>query len=219
MKNVLTVMLIGLMTMFFASNAHAIIIGGDVIGGYADAQGGVFQQITPPIGDVGNNNQQSWNLFGFNEDQNIVLGAPLSVDVGPSLTLPTGETVASHYVFYDPPGTISRSIVGYVDFDADILGIITSRTNLDNSDFLANVSANYLSPSLRGLEAVDGDSATIDSTYAYRLNISLSASSPGDYIRVLTKRSPGHDKVIPEPSTMLMMGLASGLMFVRRFRK
>jgi hypothetical protein len=118
-----------------------------VTGGSAQAAGGVFVKLTPPLGNplgtpnsVGNNTFQSPNLYGFDEDQNIVLSAPLVVDVGSS-PLPAGSTIASHYVFFDPGP--SQSIVGTVDFDSDVLAIITGRANLANSDFLANTGVNY----------------------------------------------------------------------------
>ena len=105
---------------------------------------------------MGNDNFQSPNLFAFDEDQNLVLTAPLIVNVGTS-PIPAGTIVASHYVFFDPGPT--QHIVGAVDFDADILGIITSTVDLAASDFLADTGVNYLNPGLRGLEA--GDSVTI----------------------------------------------------------
>lgn len=194
-----------------APSADAIIVTGDVTGGTAFGDGGVFQEIVPPIGDVGNNNHESPNLFGFNEDQNIVIGTDLTADIGSDLS--TGDTVASHYIFFDPASV--QNIEGYVLFDSEILAIMTSKDNLDDSDFLANVSANYLSPTLRGLEAFE-DVVSIDGGNANRLNIRFQANSPGDYIRVLTKRSPGANTV-PEPMTMALMGTGLvGMGVIRR---
>lgn len=48
-----------------------------------------------------------------------------------------------------------------------------SRTNLDNSDFLASTGETYLSGSLRGLEA--GDSAAIDPLNPNRLLVNWRA--------------------------------------------
>jgi hypothetical protein len=105
---------------------------------------------------VGNNTFQSPNLFGFDEDQNILLAAPLTVDVGTS-PIPAGTVVASHYIFFDPGP--SQHVIGTVNFDSDVLAIITGTANLAASDFLANTGVNYLNPNNRGLEA--GDSITI----------------------------------------------------------
>jgi hypothetical protein len=122
------------------------------------------------------------------------------------ITVPAGTEVASHYIFFDPGP--STKALGYVDFDADILAVITSTGTLAASDYLANTGVNYLNPGLRGLEA--GDSATIDPSRPYRLLIDLTASSPGDYIRVLTAHSPG---AAPDGGSTLLM-LSVGLVVV-----
>jgi hypothetical protein len=63
---------------------------------------------------------------------------------------------------------------------------MTSTTNLAASDFLANTGVNYLNPGARGLEF--GDSVTISG--ARQILFDTFASSPGDYVRVLTEFSP-----------------------------
>jgi hypothetical protein len=176
---------LGLMSVLHSPTVQATIVTGDVTGGGASIQGGIFVKLTPPIGAVGNDTFQTPNLYGFDEDQNIVLAAPLVVDIGTSPLLP-GTEVASHYVFFDPAP--STRLIGYVEFDAPVLAILTSTGNLAASDFLANVSATYLNPSARGLEP--GDVVTIDAGNPNRINIDFRASTPGDYIRVLTDRSP-----------------------------
>src|SRR5215471_2175205 len=92
-------------------SAQATIVSGTVTGGSALAAGGNFVKLTVPLSNpfgppnsVGNDNFQSPNLFGFDEDQNILLLAPLMVDVG-SNPIPAGTTVASHYIFFDPGPT------------------------------------------------------------------------------------------------------------------
>lgn len=189
----------GLLMLLACGSAGATIIGGAVTGGDS---GGSFVKLTPPLANpfgapnsVGNDNFQSPNLFGFDEDQNILLGAPLTVDVGTS-PLPVGTTVASHYVFFDP--CPSQHIVGTVDFDSDVLAIITSTNNLSASDFLANTGVNYLNPGARGLES--GDSVTISAPS--QILFDTFASSPGDYVRVLTKYSP---RAVPEPGSAMLL--------------
>lgn len=183
--------------------ATATIISGTVTGGTAFAAGGGFVKLTPPLSNpfgppnsVGNNTFQSANLYGFDEDQNIPISSALTVDVG---TAPaSGTVVASHYIFFDPGP--SQTIVGTVNFDADVIGIMTSTATLAASDFLANTGVTYLNPGLRGLEA--GDSVTISGTRQIRF--ATQASSPGDYVRVLTQFSPIAGT--PEPNGALLLG-------------
>jgi hypothetical protein len=184
--------------------ATATIIGGSVTGGTAQTAGGTFVKLTVPLSNpfgppdsVGNDNFQSPNLFGFDEDQNIFLAAPLTVDVGTS-PIPAGTTVASHYVFFDPGPSLH--MIGTVEFDSDVLAIITSTATLAASDFLANTGVNYLNPGNRGLEA--GDSVTISGPR--QILFDTFASSPGDYVRVLTTFSP--EAAVPEPGSVGLLG-------------
>jgi len=200
------------MLFIYSSTAHAIVMGGQVTGGNS---GGVFEFLGTPPAEVGEDNEQSPNLFAFNEDQNILINAPLTVDVGTDPQ--ANDVVASHYVYFDPTGTGLTTIEGYVDFDAAIFGIITSTVNLANSDFLINNAVQYNSPNLRGLESTD--SVSIDTNNPNRLLIDWGAGTPGDYVRVLTMRSPGADMQVPEPQTLGLFALGLlGLFRVRQRR-
>ncbi len=216
-RTILAVGLIaGLLPVLMVGAVSATIIGGNVTGGTAFGAGGTFVKLVPPLSNpfgppnsVGNDTFQSPNLFGFDEDQNIVLAVPLVVNVGSS-PLPIGTTVASHYIFFDPGPT--QSIIGTVDFDADVLAIITSTADLANSDFLANTGVNYLNPGLRGLEP--GDAVTISGSR--QILFSTTASTPGDYVRVLTVFSP---LAVPEPSAFFLLSLGvAGMEAFRRRR-
>jgi len=185
--------------------ASATIVSGVVTGGTALAAGGTFVLLTVPLmnpfgppDSVGNDNFQSPDLYGFDEDQNILLTAPLMVDVGSS-PIPAGTVVASHYVFFDPGP--SEQVIGTVNFDAPILGILTSTNSLAATDFLANTGVNYLNPGARGLEP--GDSVTISGTN--QILFDTFASSPGDYVRVLTAFSPAA-AAAPEPGGVPLLG-------------
>jgi len=100
--------------------------------------------------------------------------------------LPAGTEVASHYVFFD---SLNGEHIGYVDFDAPILGIAAYQDTMGATDFLANTSVTYVSTLLRGLE--QGDLVWIDKDNPSRLIVFWAGSSPGDYIRVFTERSVG----------------------------
>ena len=196
---------------FVHAPSSATIVSGSVTGGSSFTQGGTFIKLTVPFTDsnpantVGSNNFNNMNLYGFDEGQNIEIPVDLTVDIladgagggNGSGTVPAGSTVAGHYVFFDP---ISGSQVGTVTFDSDIFGIMTKTNTLAASDFLINTGVNYLNPSLRGLES--GDKVTITSLRT--ITVDWTASSPGDYIRVLTDFSPG--AVVPVPGAVWLFG-------------
>ncbi|MCA8880523.1 MAG: hypothetical protein KDA73_11320 [Rhodobacteraceae bacterium] len=164
--------------------AGATVVGGAITGGSA-ARNGEFVKLDPEDAfRVGQDTFQTENLYAFDEDQNITIPAPIEVDIGTGPQ--TGEVVASHYVFFDPGS--GRSQTGYVEFDAPIYGVAAQRGTMADSDYLANTQVTYLSPGARGLEG--GDKVEIDPENPNRLLVNWAASSPGDYVRVFTRRSP-----------------------------
>lgn len=184
-----------------AGTANAAVVMGELTGGSSFINGGSFQILNPMPGfSVGNNVQQSDNLFAFDEQQGVTLAAAVG-------GVAAGTVVNSHYVFYDPDDL--ETGIGYVDFDGDILGVLTAKGQMDSTDaLLGNGNVNYISVALRGLENADSFNVV-----GNRLNIDFRAASPGDYIRVLTT-------AVPEPSTWAMMiggfGLVGGAMRRRR---
>ena len=214
MNNALRGML-GAFLLSMVAPALATIVSGSVSGGTAATAGGSFIKLTVPLANpfglpnsVGDDTFQSPNLYGFDEDQNIVLAVPLQVDVG--TTLAVGTTVASHYVFFDPGP--SQSIIGTVSFDAPVLAILTSTNRLSASDFLAKTGVNYLNPGQRGLEV--GDSVTISGMR--QITFATTASTPGDYVRVLTAFSP---LAVPEPGTLPLLAFGMGTLGLLSLRR
>ena len=169
----------------FGLPAHAIVIDGKIERQHGE---GTFVKLDPakPFA-VGADTFDDDNLYAFDEDQNILLEDPIRVDFGSAgREIPAGTVVASHYVFFD---SIAGIHIGYVDFDAPILGVAAFEETMAATDFLANTSVTYLSPGLRGLER--GDYVWIDPDDPYRLRVFWAGSSPGDYVRVFTKKSVG----------------------------
>lgn len=173
-----------------SSGANASVVIGEVTGGRS---GGVFEEVVPtaaaPI-TVGRNNQNSPNLFAMNELQNVTL---LSDVAG----LAAGTVVSSHYVWFDPQR--SSTISGSVTFSSRILAVLGSRSELSVTDYLGNPNVHYVASAARGLERNDQISFSGNT-----LNVGLlRASSPGDYVRVIT--------AVPEPSTWMMLILGFGM--------
>ncbi|MEO9823156.1 MAG: hypothetical protein ABJF50_01920 [Paracoccaceae bacterium] len=172
-------------TTLCAFPANAIVLDGDVL-----RQNGAGQFVkleTDPSFEVGYDNFDDDNLYAFDEDQNIILPEPIRVDIGGQNGLiPAGTTVASHYVFFD---SVASTQMGFVYFDAPILGVAALEDTMAATDFLANTKVVYIGTELRGLEA--GDRVWIDEEDPHRLWVFWAGSSPGDYIRVFTEKSLG----------------------------
>lgn len=176
--------LIAALSALVASPGLATVLDGGI---ERQSGNGAFVILDPSTGfDVGADTFDDDNLYAFDEDQNITLAEPIRVDIGGDQNgmIPQGTVVASHYVFFD---SIDSAHHGYVYFDAPILGIAAFEPTMAATDFLANTSVNYISMELRGLET--GDHVWIDETDPHRLWVYWAGSSPGDYIRVFTKKS------------------------------
>ncbi|MEM7210829.1 MAG: hypothetical protein AAF479_02885 [Pseudomonadota bacterium] len=176
---------IAAMMALLSGPALAIVINGGIV--QQNGRGHFVKLDTETPFAVGNDNFNTEHLYAFDEDQNIVLETPIRVDIGGDAgVIPAGETVASHYVFFD---SLHGIHIGYVDFDAPVLGVAAFQGTMAATDFLANTSVTYISPDLRGLER--GDYVWIDEKDSTRLWVYWAGSSPGDYIRVFTSKSSG----------------------------
>jgi hypothetical protein len=181
MRKPITLLGIGLLTAL-AAPAQAFILQGEIM--RQSGNGSFVKLDTDRPFSVGFDTFDDDNLYGFDEDQNILIEEPIRIDIGPGGMIPAGTVVASHYVFFD---SLSGVHVGFVDFDAPILGVAAFEGSMAATDYLANTDVNYISTELRGLE--QGDYVWIDEEDPNRLWVYWAGSSPGDYIRVFTERS------------------------------
>ncbi|MEL7448400.1 MAG: thrombospondin type 3 repeat-containing protein [Pseudomonadota bacterium] len=173
-----------------------------ITGGDALARGGRFRQICDPIGPVGDNNFDSFDLFAFEEQQAVELDAPLVLNS--SDTISPGEVVSSYYVIWDPIS--SNTVEATITFPDTIIGVIADRENLQASEFLGDASATYLNPNSLGLEG--SDTFSIDGA---NLMIDFSAGTPGDSVRVLLGSASVNLGGTPcEPSDVTVSGSVTG---------
>ena len=174
-------------TALIAFAVAAGLAGADIL---SISGGGVILDATDPANaDFPLPNQvQAAVAQGVNELQELVLGEELVIDdiedILGIVDLPAGTAVSSHLIAFDPQGSGSVSDIEVV-FDTDVIAVITADRTLSDTHATFGLPAlNYPNfRSLYGFEAstedfsVDGVAVTFSST----------ASSPGDYFRVLTE--------------------------------
>jgi len=134
---------------------------------------------------------------GINEKQDLILGDDLSIDDLADLigvvNLPAGSRVSSHLLAFDPAGQSTVNDIE-ITFDAEVLAVITTDATLaDTHALFGRDGLNYPGHvNLYGFEA-GSENFSVD---AQSVTFSGTASSPGDYFRVLT--------AVPAPGTGLI---------------
>lgn len=206
--------------------AHATLAG------YNSCEGANACLVAPdeaPIPDPIVANPNDGVLLGWDEKQNVTLtenlyvnrvADPDAVFIGmdsAGVFIEAGTVVSSHYFQWDPGNGSNSRVTSQLNFDSEIFAFITSDTNLFGSDDPLGLDGfDYADFGLRGLESGDttdfapgGDDSLVD--------ISWSASSPGDWTRLITAFSPGGgdpDEPLPpvasvtEPATLMLLALA-----------
>jgi hypothetical protein len=150
------------------------------------------------------------DIRAFDERQDVLLTAPLFVDhQGPTPVnqpsdlkpgwIPAGTCVRSHYVHYDPVGTATAT--GGMQLEGDIVGVIVRPPTLDATNFLGAFNTVYPPNAAAGvcagasqcgveITSPPQDSFVISSPDVLRMT--LTASNPGDRMRVITKSCGCH---------------------------
>ena len=196
--------------------------------GSANAQitsvsGQVLALLFPPPSVATGALENDFYGFVFQEQSNLVLSAPLTVNAqGPgtydinnassSLVVPTGTPIQSYFVHFDSVGMPNRyiSYTCTITFANNILGVIYMENELNASDApLGAPGTTYATNEVwRGFEG-NFDSITISNDLK-TVTINSRLLNHLDQIRIITD-------VVPEPSSLLV--LAAGLPLLARLRR
>ena len=163
-------------------------------------------------------------LLAWDEVQNFTLTQDLRVDRvfdetadfvtrdGTDFLIEAGTVVSSHYLQWDPGNGSSSSVETTISLDSQVFAFITADQNLFDSDFLGLPGLDYNDFDLRGLEP--SDTTVLNGP---DVDIDWTASSPGDWTRLITAFSP--TAVVPVPASLPLLAAGiGGLALLRRRR-
>ncbi len=221
-----------LLVAFFQASAHATIVSVD----------SKVTLITPPASVVRGQLESNSVIFAFDERQNVLLSAPLSVNAVPptmgKLTIDggaipnpvqilAGMIVNSHLLHFDVVGTpeaLEAIVTGVpsVTFGEEILGVILEASLLDASDFLGAADTSYPTgtSTIRDFERLDsldlpsGAPPKTLGEIAVFSHGTFRPDFPANGVDQLRVITQGviTQRVIPEPGTLFLLG--SGLAVV-----
>jgi len=188
----------------------------------ADCTGAEACTITTSPPDPVQENPNDGVLLAWDEVQNFTLLTDLRVDRvfddtatfvedlgNGDYLIKAGTIVSSHYLQWDPLGAnATGSVTSTIKLDSQVFAFITADANLENSDFLGLPGLDYNDFSLRGLES--GDTTVFNGT---DVDIDWTASSPGDWTRLITAFSPAAELSEPRFGLLILLLLISLLAF------
>lgn len=168
-------------------------------------------------------------VHGWNEKQNYTLERGLKVDIiaqgnymnaftSAEATLGAGRKINSHMLYFDPRE--SRRAEATFTFDTAIIGIIVlSGTNNATDKFFASdflipglVPAGNIPSSHFNARGIEFGPEKIHWNSANVLSVDLTASNPGDQIRVITE-------AVPEPSSVAAIGIGLATILRRKTKR
>jgi len=194
----------------------------------AGALSGSFAEIIAAPANVNEDAAFNNAIQAFNEAQNVLLGADLTVDGG---IIAAGTLVSSHMIFLNSgPGNdktliehgFGSSPAAKFTFDGDILGVMSDSNGALElaSNFLGAAGTIYPVGTLsaRGMEGnpLSGFNDDYYSFFGNEITVGMRVTEPGDWIRVVTVSA------VPVPASVLFLGsglAAIGAMGARRRRK
>ncbi len=148
--------------MLCAASVQADVIATSDAANYIDAPASVVQGAF----------QDNSNFYVFNEKQNYTLMSDLAVDWTPSDgaslgsgnggSISAGTRVNSYFLHFDPSSN-AQEVYGQIDFSEEILAVIYTPVNLENSDgSLGAAGTEYGDKAWRGYEGkVDLDYSSL----------------------------------------------------------
>jgi hypothetical protein len=132
--------------------------------------------------------------------------------------IPAGTLLDSYLLFVDPPSGTEGYDNSAITFDTKIVGVFGTPSSLTATNFLGLPGQAYSAwDDTTGLDN-DNEQAVLSADFFTARFAQLTASSPGDYVRIVTLARPSD--VIPEPATMTLLGSGLALAAVaRRLRR